>query len=210
MTSAAWIPFLILCVTVELTPGPNMAYLAILSMSAGRRAGFFAIVGIALGLAIVGSLAAFGAATIVTSSPMLSRLLVIAGFLYLLWLAWDTWKEPVSVAPAAQQRHGQYFLRGVITNLLNPKAFLFYVMVLPGFVSAQEHPVSYAFFLTAIAVGIATTVHISIVLIGSRLAPYMNKPSRRSIFRKVMALLLVAIAVWFALTNLELVFKKVA
>jgi threonine/homoserine/homoserine lactone efflux protein len=210
MTSAAWIPFLILCVTVELTPGPNMAYLAILSMSAGRRAGFFAIAGIALGLAIVGSLAAFGAATIVTNSPMLSRLLVVAGFLYLLWLAWDTWKEPVSVAPAAQHRHGQYFVRGLITNLLNPKAFLFYVMVLPGFVSGQEHPVSYAFFLTAIAVAIATVVHVSIVLLGSRCAPYLNQPARRRVFRNVMALMLVAIAIWFAVTNLELVFKKVA
>jgi threonine/homoserine/homoserine lactone efflux protein len=44
---------------IEITPGPNMAYLAALSLSSGMRAGFAAVSGIALGLIIYGVIAAF-------------------------------------------------------------------------------------------------------------------------------------------------------
>jgi threonine/homoserine/homoserine lactone efflux protein len=42
--------FALTCLVIELTPGPNMAYLAVLSAGNGRRAGFAATLGIALGL----------------------------------------------------------------------------------------------------------------------------------------------------------------
>jgi threonine/homoserine/homoserine lactone efflux protein len=48
------------CFVIELTPGPNMAHLAVLSASRGRRMGFAATLGIALGLLIVGLGAALG------------------------------------------------------------------------------------------------------------------------------------------------------
>ncbi|HCO55035.1 MAG TPA: lysine transporter LysE, partial [Pelagibacterium sp.] len=46
--------FFATAIAVELTPGPNMAYLAILGVDRGRVAGIFAVAGVALGLAIVG------------------------------------------------------------------------------------------------------------------------------------------------------------
>jgi hypothetical protein len=56
------------CLVIEVTPGPNMAYLAVLSASKGRRAGFAATLGIALGLLIVGLAAALGLTAIITNS----------------------------------------------------------------------------------------------------------------------------------------------
>jgi threonine/homoserine/homoserine lactone efflux protein len=47
MSYATLIGFAVTCLVIELTPGPNMAYLAVLSIGAGRRAGFAAIIGIA-------------------------------------------------------------------------------------------------------------------------------------------------------------------
>jgi threonine/homoserine/homoserine lactone efflux protein len=55
--------FALTCLVIELTPGPNMAYLAVLSAGNGRRAGFAATLGIALGLLIVGVGAALGVCT---------------------------------------------------------------------------------------------------------------------------------------------------
>ena len=52
--------FLLTSLVLELTPGPNMGTLASLTLERGRSAGLAAVAGIALGLAIVGSLAAFG------------------------------------------------------------------------------------------------------------------------------------------------------
>ena len=70
---ASLLPYLLLCLTIELTPGPNMAYLAILTLESGRRAGFALVAGIAVGLAALGALAAFGVAELILAAPMLAR-----------------------------------------------------------------------------------------------------------------------------------------
>lgn len=211
MSSVSLLPFLLLCLTVELTPGPNMAYLAVLSVSAGRRAGFAAVVGIALGLMMIGALAAFGVATLIAESVVLSRLLLGVGVLYLLWLAWGTWQdEPIPAHDAAKDTlpRGTYFKRGMITNLLNPKAFLFYATVLPGFAVGHANPTTYVLLLTTISVAVATGVHISIVMLGTQFRPYLIHPRRQRIMRRVMALMLVAIALWLALSNASLILKS--
>jgi threonine/homoserine/homoserine lactone efflux protein len=57
--------FALTCLIIELTPGPNMAYLAVLSAGRGRRAGYAATFGIALGLLVVGVGAALGIAALI-------------------------------------------------------------------------------------------------------------------------------------------------
>ena len=78
---------------VELTPGPNMAYLAALSLSKGVRAGAAAVAGVALGLSLSGIAAALGLAAIIDSSRFLYEVLRWGGVAYLLWLAWEGWTE---------------------------------------------------------------------------------------------------------------------
>lgn len=207
MSMDAWIPFLVVCLAVELTPGPNMAYLAILSLHSGRRAGLSAVAGIALGLALVGSLAAFGVAAIISNSPFLSHILAILGCGYLLWLARDCWQGSEPLPHAQQQpmtRHLHYAMRGLVTNLLNPKAFVFYVALLPGFTKDAAHPMSAAFLLTGMSVLVASCVHTSLVLLASHYKPFLGQPKRQTLIRKSMALLLVAVALWFAATNIGL------
>ena len=77
---------------VELTPGPNMAYLALVAATEGRRPGYAAVAGVALGLAIVGLLAALGLATLIAASPLAYQALRWAGVAYLMWLAWEGWR----------------------------------------------------------------------------------------------------------------------
>ncbi len=69
-----------------------MAYLAVLSASVGRRAGFAATLGVALGLLIVGLAAALGLAAVISNSRWLYEMLRWGGALYLLWLAWEGWR----------------------------------------------------------------------------------------------------------------------
>src|SRR5262245_32737332 len=95
LTAISWTTLLAFagtCLVVELTPGPNMAYLAVLSADKGRRAGFAAVAGIAVGLLIVGVGAALGLAALVASSRWLYEILRWCGAFYLLWLAWDAWR----------------------------------------------------------------------------------------------------------------------
>jgi threonine/homoserine/homoserine lactone efflux protein len=78
---------------IELTPGPNMAYLTILSVGHGQRAGLAAALGVALGLLIVGTAAGLGLTALVANSSLLYETLRWSGFAYLMWLAWEGWRQ---------------------------------------------------------------------------------------------------------------------
>ncbi len=75
IASSHLLSFIVTSILVELTPGPNMVYLAILSLSEGWAVGYAATLGVALGLIIVGMASAFGLAAVVAKSPVLYQIL---------------------------------------------------------------------------------------------------------------------------------------
>lgn len=189
---------------IELTPGPNMAYLAVLSASVGRRAGFAATAGVALGLLIVGLGAALGLAAVIANSRWLYEMLRWGGALYLLWLAWEGWRGEAETSPgkaAAAPRDSRYFLRGLVTNLLNPKAGVFYVAILPTFVDDGRPLLGQTVTLSVVYVAVATLVHGTIVLLADAARPWLEDERRSAIVRRVLSLLLVGIALWLLVTT---------
>ena len=203
--STSLLAFALTCFVIEITPGPNMAYLAALSLSQGVRAGIAAVAGIALGLSVYGVAASLGLSAVIDNSAFLYETLRWGGVAYLLWLAWDAWAAERDVAPEAVEGGiGPWtaFRRGLITNLLNPKAAVFYVAVLPDFFQIGKGSVSaQTLMLSAIDVGIATAIHLIIVLLASQLQSVIATPGLRRTVRRVLAVLLAAIAVWFALST---------
>jgi threonine/homoserine/homoserine lactone efflux protein len=113
------LPFLLTSLVVELTPGPNMAYLAILTAREGRHAGFAAVLGITLGLLVAGFVASAGLAAIILETRWLYEALRWAGILYLLWLAWQGWHDDTKTSPSnakSAKEQSKFFLRGLITK----------------------------------------------------------------------------------------------
>ncbi len=193
--------FFATCAVIELTPGPNMAYLAMLSLVNGRRAGFAATAGIALGLLVLGLGAALGMAALISGSPLLYEALRWGGVGYLLWLAREGWIDGTEGARASvpgEEADTVFFVRGLVTNLLNPKAAVFYVAVLPAFVEPRAGVPGQALFLTLIYVSIATAIHGTIVGLAGTAKPFFDDPVRVRLTRRVLALALGVIALWFA------------
>lgn len=192
------------CLVIELTPGPNLAYLAVLSASNGRRVGFAATLGIALGLLIVGIGAALGLAALIASSRLLYETLRWCGVAYLLWLAWDGWHD-ANKMPAARTDdnglEGAAFTRGLVTNLLNPKAAVFYVAVLPTFVEPAQPMLGQTVLLSIVYVFVATAVHTTMVSFAGTARPLLEDPNRSRIVRRGLSLVLGVIAVWFAFST---------
>jgi len=93
MSWDALAPFILACVIIESTPGPNMAFLTIVSATRGRRYGFATVLGVTLGLLIIGLAAAAGLATLISKSTLLYEGLRYSGVLYLLYLALSEWRE---------------------------------------------------------------------------------------------------------------------
>lgn len=193
------VTFAITSAIIEVTPGPNMAYLALVAATDGRRRGYAAVAGVALGLAIIGIAAALGLATLINASPVLYQTLRWGGVLYLLWLAWDGWSgdgdAETLAAPGSDLL--RYFERGLITNLLNPKAAVFYVAVLPGFVSPGSHILGQTITLSMVYVIIATTIHASIVTAAGAARIWLEDPDRERVVRRILSVALALVAVWF-------------
>jgi threonine/homoserine/homoserine lactone efflux protein len=191
---AAGIPeFLLTSLLIELTPGPNMAWLAALALSSGRRPALVAVAGVATGLALLGLLAALGLGAVVAASPWLYQTIRAFGFLYLLWLAWDTWRPP-----SLDKGGLGSFRDGLMTNLLNPKAGLFYVAVLPAFVDPAKGPVlNQTLILVAAYVAVATAVHAAIVIFAARAREAFVGDGWIVPVRRGLALGLAAVALWF-------------
>ena len=200
LTLSAWALFALTSMLIELTPGPNMAYLAIVGVSQGRKAGYAAVAGVALGLAIIGIAAALGLAAAINASPMLYQVLRWGGVIYLFWLAFDGWREAreeIEHAPLGSS-NALYFRRGLITNLLNPKAAVFYIAVLPGFVEPTGGVMTQTLLLSATYVAVATGIHLAIVTGAAALRPLLEDPRRSMIVRRGLSVALGLVAVWFA------------
>lgn len=197
------LPFLAAVLLVELTPGPNMGYLAIVGGQWGRRAGFLTMLGVTAGLAVYMLAAVFGLAEIILRVDWLYQLLRWAGVAFLLWLAWDTWRgratDPAAV-DIARPSSGALLTRGFLANVLNPKAAVFYIGLLPGFTDPARPFAGQALTLGLIHIAVAFAIHSAIVLAAARALPLLagaTGAGGRHI-RTTFALVLAAIALWLA------------
>lgn len=192
--------FVLASTLIELTPGPNMGYLAIVALTQGRKAGYAAVAGVCLGLSIIGLAAAYGVAALIQQSDLFYNGLRYAGIAFLLWLAWDGWRGGGTEEDGTVGARGQ-FLRGLTSNILNPKAAMFYVAVLPEFVDATRPLLPQAILLTAVYVAIATIIHALIVTLAGSLRPWITGGPKEVMVRRILSLSLAVFAIWFAIST---------
>ena len=193
-------PFLVAVSLIELTPGPNMGYLATLSASEGRRAGFRAVFGITTALAIYMLSAAVGVAELIATVPLALATLRWAGVAFLVYLGWQAWVGAREPSPGHGDGFEQApFWRGFIANILNPKALVFYVALLPGFIAPDRAP----FWAQALILGVAhllisVFVHAGIVIAAARAGQLLAESSYIVFVRRGLAVGIVLVAVWLA------------
>lgn len=207
MPHAAWpvdpsmvAPFLAAVVLIELTPGPNMGYLAGLSVVEGRRAGLVTVAGITCGLLAYMVASVAGVTSILANNRPLYELLRWAGVAYIVWLAIDAWRGGEKAeASSGNASDWVHFRKGLLANLLNPKAALFYVTLLPGFVQpGHASPTLQALILGGFHILVSILIHGGIVLGAGGLAERLSAFSGNARARKVFAVALFLTAVWIA------------
>lgn len=123
--------FFLALAVVYLLPGPDM----ILLLQTGARQGKAAALATAIGLAIARgchvALAALGLATLFKAAPWTFEVVRLAGAAYLLWLGIQCLRSNMlpnlnaNGTAAAKLAWRAAIQRGLLTNLLNPKALLF-------------------------------------------------------------------------------------
>jgi threonine/homoserine/homoserine lactone efflux protein len=199
--TAILLPFLMTAVILEVTPGPNMVWLALLSATAGRVAGLAAVAGIALGLALQAVLAAFGVAAAIAAWPALYAVLHLAGVGYLVWLGWESWRDagnPAHHLPNGGETGPEGFHRGLVSNILNPKAAVFFVTVLPGFLQPGDG-IAETLTLSALYLVVATLVHGGIVAMAGGLRGWLADPVVSVRMHRLQAFSMIVVALWLFL-----------
>jgi threonine/homoserine/homoserine lactone efflux protein len=199
--------FVVAALLLELTPGPNMAYLATLSLTRGRVYGLAATAGVAFGLSVHAILAALGAGALIQQFALLYEILRWLGVAYLLFLAWEGWQTQSESSPGRADLRSTVsplFLRGFLSNVFNPKSIIFFVSVVPRFVQTEPGALSIPIqmvVLGSLYIGIATTIHATIVMMAAQLKPWFVDGRRRDITRRVLSVALALVAVWLGWTT---------
>ena len=135
------------------SPGPNVLVVIRTAIAESRRAGLFCAAGVATGGAIWAGGAALGLGLVIANLPIAYDALRVLGGLYLLYLGVRTarsvagWEAPPGVQPRASGRRA--WRRGLLTNLSNPKAAVFFTSVFATLLPADS---SLALRIAAVAV----------------------------------------------------------
>lgn len=119
-------------VLAMLSPGPNVLVVTQTAISRTRRAGILTALGVAAGSAIWSSAALFSLNVVFAQFAWLYGELKLLGGIYLLYLGIKLWRtadyppDPSSSTPATVHTDWQAFRLGLLTNLTNPKAVIFF------------------------------------------------------------------------------------
>jgi threonine/homoserine/homoserine lactone efflux protein len=194
-----WAGFALAVLLIELTPGPNMAWLVTLTLAEGRRAGLGAIFGVALGLTANAALSVLAASLILAQGPALTKAVSVLAAAMMAWLAWEAWKGSGESSPAATPRQSteRHALAGFAINLLNPKSALFFITVMPQFIPDGQPSFGEGLTLAAISVSIATAIHLTLVLLAEQARGVLMAEARARIVRRVLALAMLGVGLWF-------------
>ncbi|MBT2499390.1 LysE family translocator [Agromyces sp. ISL-38] len=205
ITLAAAVGIALVELGMALTPGPNMAYLVSRSISQGWRAGMVSMAGTAVGFVVYMTMANLGLAAVFIVVPWLYTALKVAGAMYLLWLAYKTLRPGgmslFETRELPRDSAAKLFRMGLVTNLLNPKAALMYLALIPQFVDqGAGNVVAQGFQLGAIQIAVAMVVNGAIILAAGSIAVFLQrKPTWMRWQRWVTGTLLGAVGVKLAL-----------
>ncbi len=136
--------FVVTCIVLAITPGPNMALIVANTLAGGLRAGLVTLAGTGTGLAILVTIAAIGMTSMMALMAEWFDVVRIAGALYLAFLGarqlWKAWASPAIGLTAPAPRASGLYLQGLAVSLSNPKVLLFLGAFLPQFVEPGRDP----------------------------------------------------------------------
>jgi threonine/homoserine/homoserine lactone efflux protein len=186
---------------MAVTPGPNMVYLISRAICQGRTAAVMSWLGVVLGFTVHMVCAAVGLTALFMAVPLGYELLKFAGALYLLWLAWQAVRpgarSPFEPRPLPPEPPAKLFTMGLLTSILNPKVAVFYLSVLPQFVSPEGGSVlAQSLVLGSTQVCIGSSVNLLVAVSAAGVASWFARNRFwLAVQRYVMGLVLGALAV---------------
>lgn len=203
--SHLWLFFVLLLGVIAL-PGMDMAYILGSALTGGLRNGFLALAGIvAAGIYHV-TIGSLGIGVILKLLPAVFNLMLLAGSLYIAWIGWSIFKSAAAfnIKPEMQRRPPwATFRRGIVTSMLNPKAYLFTLAVYPQFIRPEYGPLLIQSVIVWIVIAVTqVAVYGGIVLGAEGMRRWLAvKADNGIIVGRVVGIMLMLIAVQTAFSG---------
>lgn len=179
--------FVVAVFLLNVTPGPDTAYIVGRSVAQGRGAGLMSALGISAGCCVHSLACAFGLTALLAASATAFTVIKFVGALYLIYLGARlifarpaaTEAAPIPRGAGSPKSLRQLFLQGFWTNVLNPKVVLFFVSFFPQFVTTGSDHKALAFLSLGVVFVLMTTIWNSFVawIAGSVTERFSGKPA---------------------------------
>lgn len=137
--------FLLTALIVVLAPGTGVIYTLALGLGQGKRAALWAALGCTFGILPHLMAATLGLAAVLHTNAVLFTVVKFAGVAYLLYLAWQSLRSGGALSVSQDTRHDSGWRiarRGALINVLNPKLSVFFLALLPPFLSGNPASVT--------------------------------------------------------------------
>lgn len=182
-TLAHWSTFLVAAVLLNLSPGPDIAFILGQTARNGQRSGFAAMFGIWSGAFLHVVLAAIGLSAVLATSATAFTLVKWVGAAYLIWLGIQAFRSDgasySSATEVKQTSNFKIFQQGILVAALNPKVAIFFLAFLPQFVVVGAGPAStQLFFHGVLIIVVAAFIEPPLVILGARLSRYLGQNSQ--------------------------------
>lgn len=129
-----------------ISPGPDFFFVSQTAVSRSRREAMLGVVGITLGVMVWAGVALLGLNLILQKMAWLHQIIMVAGGIYLCWMGWQLLRSArnhhlhpceSTEGKVVLAKPGRSFIRGLLTNLSNPKAVIYFGSVFSLFVGEE-------------------------------------------------------------------------
>lgn len=174
-----------------------------LGISIGVRRTLWMMAGELVGIALVGVAAVLGVAALLLKAPMVFAVLKWVGAIYLLYMGWQTWRaepsRPEQLAGDTQRTRSSLAIQGFVTAIGNPKAWAFFIALLPPFIDQSQPLLPQLLALLALML-IIEFICMQIYAHGGRmLSQQLFKRGKARWLNRIAGSMMVAVGIWLAL-----------
>jgi RhtB (resistance to homoserine/threonine) family protein len=200
-----WWAFLGVVVLAYAMPGPDFAVI-MQSATRGWRTGIAAAIGALSGLCVHMGIAALGLSVLLARSPEALAAIRWAGAAYLVWLGISLIRSSFRAEDSADRTQdtstSRAFSHAMLTNLLNPKAILFFASVIPQFVVSGTSATVQVLALGAVDVVTGLVFYTFLVSVAAALSAWFARPAVRRRWDRATGGVLTGLGATLATTKL--------
>ena len=202
-----WILFFSAALAINISPGPDLFYILSRTMASGKNVGMASSIGVGVGALVHVSAAALGLSAILATSLIAFSIVKYIGAAYLIYLGIKSLRNAGNNIElsmnAANVSTWAAFKQGMLVDILNPKAAIFFMAFLPQFVRPEIGYIPFQLLgLGLLVILVGVMVEFSFIFLAAKLTGFLRKNrSIHSWLDRILGSILIGLGIRLAFTE---------